>query len=225
MTLRQPNNINNLITEENQDKKMTRIIKFALVFFAIMTVTACGHKKKPVAPPAVATAPSPGLEDKRIIIAYFAPDAKTSEAANMVSRHLGKGDLFKIEPLTPYPTDSLQLRAAAERKNANQNLPQLARVVSGIDDYDVIFLGFPVWNNTYPIIVSAFLSEMSQGLNAKPVIPFCVTDGNDWGNSIDDLRVALPGSEIQQGFVIPRSEVAGSEAELSKWIERLRTGN
>lgn len=215
-----------------------RLIKNILVIIAAMAVIAtavsCGKKRGTVKPPET-TAPQPGFGDKRVLVVYFShqgetytPDGivmqqegNTELMARKIISHLGKGDEFRIETVKPYPVNYQECCDVAKAEKESEAMPELKAVVERIDDYDVIFIGYPIWCGTYPRAVAAFIDKMSQGLNGRIIIPFSTNEGSDWGDSMNDLKAALPGSTFYPGLALRGSKVAQSESQINEWLDQL----
>lgn len=81
------------------------------------------------------------------------------------------GDIFEIEPATPYPTNYTECTQVALRERDNDERPAIKNRVENFDDYDVVFIGCPVWWHTAPMIISTFTE--SYDFKDKTVVPFC----------------------------------------------------
>ena len=212
--------------------KKILIILAALVLVA--GVVSSGKKKTNVNPPET-TAPQPGFGDKRVLVVFFSPqgetytpdgivmqqEGNTELMARKIISHLGKGDEFRIETVKPYPVDYKECCDVAKAEKESQAMPELKAVVERIDDYDVIFIGYPIWCGTYPRAVAAFIDQMSQGLNGRIIIPFSTNEGSDWGDSMNDLKKALPGSTFYPGLALRGSKVAQSDQQINEWLDQL----
>lgn len=82
--------------------------------------------------------------DSRILIAYFSRTGNTEQLAQMIADETG-GDLFAIEPETPYPEDYNTLLDTAKAEQSENARPAVANTVENWNDYDVVFLGYPIW--------------------------------------------------------------------------------
>lgn len=125
------------------------------------------------------------------------------------------GELYKLDPEVPYPYNYEECvkRASSEGfvpyKNKKENL----------DDYDVIFVGFPNWWRSYPRIVATFLHDHS--FVGKTVIPFCTNEEGAFGIGESELRSQVKGAMLKQGFACRGSEANNCDKELDAWLEKV----
>lgn len=119
-------------------------------------------------------------ENKRILVAYFSYSGTTQSVAEQLSSRIGE-DLFEIAPAEEY--SSLYLRSNREIRRGER--PELSAEVENMEEYDIVFVGYPVWFHATPVPVNSFLE--SYDLTDKLIIPFCTSGGSD----IDDWLIIL----------------------------------
>ena len=119
-------------------------------------------------------------EDKQILVAYFSYSGTTRGVAEALSEQTG-ADLFEISPQEEYGNVYLQ----SNREIRNGARPALSDTVENMDQYDIVFVGYPVWWHATPAPVNTFLE--SYDFTGKLVIPFCTSGGSD----IDETMPAL----------------------------------
>ena len=105
----------------------------------------------------------------RTLVAYFSRSGNTRVVAGLIHRALHT-DLFEIRPATPYPEDYLETVEEARQERDSGRERSLETKISNMSDYDTVFLGFPIWGETTPPIIRAFLS--GHDLSDKTLIPF-----------------------------------------------------
>ncbi len=126
-------------------------------------------------------------EDKRILVAYFSHSGTTRNVANALSEETG-ADLFEIAPQEEY--SNVYFRSNSEiRSNAR---PALSASVENMEDYDIVFVGYPVWWHATPAPVNTFLE--SYDFTGKLVIPFCTSGGSDIEETMPTFFEFLRGS-------------------------------
>ena len=183
------------------------------------------------------------LQDKNILIAYFSsagnseldptvdavssaslnveasPDTgNTAYAASLIQQHTG-GELFLIETEEKYPASSDATIDQARTEQNEDARPKLRSHVENMDEYEVIFLGYPNWWGTLPQPVFTFLEEYD--FEGKTIIPFCTHEGSGLGRSESDLKESLPGSTVLDGLAIRGRNVSNSEADIIAWLQEL----
>ena len=126
------------------------------------------------------------------------------------------GDLFEIEPATPYTDDYNTLLDVAQQEQANNARPELASQVENWDSYDVVFVGYPDWWSDAPMLIYSFLEAYAW--EGKTLVPFCTSGGSGFGRSLDKLPDSAPGANILEGLHVSGSRVDGSSEEIAAWI-------
>ena len=157
------------------------------------------------------------LTDKKILVAYFSWGGNTKIIAEKIHAQTG-GDIFRIEPVTPY-LDDYQTTAygiAKEQKDKNIHPPIKNKDVSS---YDVIFVGTPAWWYTMAPPVMTFLEQ--NNFEGKTIIPF-VTHGGDGSYTIDkDMAKLAKGAKVLSPFVVYEHGNADTDKDITKWLELL----
>jgi hypothetical protein len=132
--------------------------------------------------------------------------------------------VFKIIVQEPYSSNYNEcLARATEEHNANAR-PALTASVPNIDDYDVIFLGFPNWYYSTPMAILTFIDE--HDLSGKTIIPFCAHGTGGLAQSINHITAALPDDvTILEAFGVYRPNVATAQNNVNDWLARLGIGD
>ena len=154
----------------------------------------------------------------KTLIAYFSRTGNTSTIASLINRKIG-GDIFKIQPKELY---SYNYDEALERmkKEKDQNArPEIQNKVENMDEYDVIFLGYPVWLDTIPMIINTFLETYN--LEGKTIVPFCTDSEAGAHNSVEDIQKAEPKAKVLSAYAIRGSNVGeeSTKESVDLWIE------
>lgn len=127
------------------------------------------------------------------------------------------GDLFHIEQIQPYSDDYNTCIKQAEDDKKRNARPELKTNLESIEDYDVIYLGYPNYWGTVPMAVLTFLE--SQDLTGKTIKPFCTHEGSGLGRSVDDLRKLFPNVTIQDGLAIQGSQASNASSKIKGWVK------
>ena len=156
-------------------------------------------------------------EGSNILIAYFSFSGNTATVADQI-QELTEGDLFEIKTVEPYPEYNETLDIAQQEQKDNAR-PQLSASVENMDNYDVLFVGYPIWWSSAPMAVFSFLEEYD--LSGKTVIPFCTHDGSQLGRSVTDITAVLPGSTILDALAVRGSSAVDAKIDVRAWIDGL----
>lgn len=145
------------------------------------------------------------------------PSGNAAKIADWINQRVD-GDLFSITVKEPYSSDYDEcLNRAAEEKAENAR-PELANHVENMEQYDVIFLGFPNWWYTVPMAIHTFLEEYD--LSGKTVIPFCTHGTGGLASTIQDIKKDLPQDvTLLDPIGVYRPDVDSSQDEVNKWLD------
>jgi hypothetical protein len=108
-------------------------------------------------------------DGSRALVAYFTRTGNTERAANIINDEVG-GDLFRIETTDPYPDEYNEVVNQAQEEQQDNARPGLKTHIERMEDYDVVFVGYPVWWNDTPMAILTFLEEYD--LSNKIVVHF-----------------------------------------------------
>lgn len=144
--------------------------------------------------------------DTNILIAYFSWSGNTEAVAQIIAEQTG-GDLFAIEPATPYTDDYDELLDVARQEQSEDARPELAAQVENWADYDVIFVGYPNWWSDAPMAAYTFLE--SYDFTGKTLIPFNTSASGGFGRSLDGIAESAAGAAILEGLGLTSGELEG----------------
>ena len=161
--------------------------------------------------------------DSKILVAYFSWSGNGQQMARWISEETG-GDLFRIVPTEPYGEDFDSCADSAKNELDNEIRPNLAEHIDAekMAQYDVIYIGFPVWWYDLPMPVWTFLEEYD--LSGKTVIPFFSHNGSSNGaNSVNRVAELAEGATVrtEDALSLRGSSVADSEKEVKDWVKSL----
>lgn len=145
-----------------------------------------------------------------------------AKIAAWIQQEVG-GDLFSIVVTDPYSSDYDECLDRAADEKADNARPALSTHVSNMEDYDIVFLGFPNWWYTLPMPVLSFVDEYD--FSGKTIVPFCTHGTGGLSNTIRDLTAALPDdATILDAIGIYRPDVDSSRPAVQDWIAGLELG-
>ena len=151
----------------------------------------------------------------KALVAYFSASGVTAKLAERLAK-AANADLFEIVPETPYTSADLDWRDANSRSSVEMNdrscRPAIAGTVENMDQYDVVFVGFPVWWYREPSIIDTFVEAYD--FSGKTIVPFATSGSSGIGDSGKNLQALAPAATVVAGDRFP---AGAGEAELAKW--------
>ncbi len=155
----------------------------------------------------------------RILVAYFSASGTTASVAKTLAT-AANADIYEIKPAKPYTSADLNWmdknsRSSVEMKDKSSR-PALNDKNAKIENYDLIFIGYPVWWYTAPTIINTFLE--SYDFSGKTVVLFATSGGSGFGSAVNDLRVSAPKTTIKEGRILngrPSVEM------LRDWVKKI----
>lgn len=158
--------------------------------------------------------------EQKVLVAYFSATGTTKGVAQQIADGLSC-DLYEITPQDPYTDADLNYSDTSSRTTSEMNdenaRPAISGAVSNMAQYDVVFLGFPIWWYVAPTIVNTFLE--SYDFSGKTIVPFATSGGSGMGKTNEKLAPSCPGAKLLSGKVF---RGAVSKADLQAWADSLQ---
>jgi len=156
----------------------------------------------------------------RKLVAYFSASGVTAKVAETLSEAIG-ADIYAIEPEVPYTKADLnwmdkQSRSSLEMKDLSSR-PAIKGKCDNMNEYDTIFVGFPIWWYIAPTIINTFLE--SYDMSGKTIVPFATSGGSGMGKTNEKLQPSCPNSKLLDGKVFKKT--VGKD-ELAEWVNGLK---
>ena len=182
-------------------------ILIALVALLTISLSACSQSNK-----------KENKEMKKVLVAYFSASGVTEGVAKQLAEVTG-GELHKIQPEQPYTDADLdwrdkQSRSTVEMKDKNSR-PAITDKLNNMQDYDMVYVGFPIWWYTAPTIINTFMEAYD--FKGKTVIPFATSGGSSIKKACEDLKAAYPDITWKEGKLLNRT----SKKDLEAWVKGL----
>lgn len=156
---------------------------------------------------------------KKKVVAYFSASGVTKRAAERLAKAAG-ADLFEIKPAVPYSQADLdwtnkKSRSSVEMGNPDSR-PEIAERMENMEEYDTVFLGFPIWWYVAPTIIDTFLE--SYDFSGKTIVPFATSGGSGFGRTAEILKpLCSDTAKWLPGKMLNRT----SEKEMEEWVSSL----
>ena len=153
------------------------------------------------------------------LVAYFSASGVTAKVAENLADAIG-ADIFEIQPEVPYTKADLnwmdkKARSTIEMSDPTSR-PAIAAKRDNMDEYDTIFVGFPIWWYVAPTIINTFLE--SYDFSGKTIVPFATSGGSGMGNTNEKLAPSCPGAILMKGKML---NGLLSQEELKVWVKSL----
>lgn len=179
-------------------------------------------------------------KDSNILIAYFTaaensgvdavssasvtmiddePYGVSQAVANMIAEETG-GDLFSIRTNVVYPADMGELIDYVAEEQDEGVMPELITHIENLEDYDTIFIGFPIWWYDMPQVLYSFFDEYD--FSGKTIIPFTVHNGSRLSGTPATIQELEPDATvIKDGFSVSQANAADAAADVAEWLDEL----
>ncbi|MDD6085080.1 MAG: flavodoxin [Oscillospiraceae bacterium] len=212
---------------------MKKFIKILIGMTLASSLTACGTNAGSINSSEKTTAESKTesvdknsdetktSDENKILVVYYSATGSTEKVANNIASAVN-GDLFAIEPTSPYTSDDLdwtnsQSRVSVEHDNPDQrNVELVTTDVENWNSYDTVFIGYPIWWGIAAWSVDNFVKE--NDFNDKTVIPFCTSASSGIGESGELLAEMAGTGNWLEG---ERFSSAVSEDDVTNWVKSL----
>ncbi|MCM1153825.1 MAG: flavodoxin [Roseburia sp.] len=196
---------------------MKKAIIVLLLLVMILSLAACGNSAEQTAEPS--TEEKSEEQGTRVLVAYFSATNTTKG----VAQHIAKGlnaDIYEIVPEEPYTDADLNYNDNNSRTTIEMNDPDVRPAISGsvenMEQYDIVFLGYPIWWSEAPRIMSTFIE--SYDFDGKTIVPFCTSGGSGVGSSATNLEQLTDGTEWLAGKRLNGSD---SQDTVMEWVNGL----
>ena len=198
---------------------MRKVLTTVFSLMMIFLFTACGQnqpvKEKPAETPATTENSTTGenttdANNNKILVAFFSragdnyevgviEKGNTKIVAEMIANKTG-ADLFEIQPVNAYPSEYRECTEIAKQEQEANVRPEIVSYVENLQNYDTIFLGYPIWWGAFPMVIYTFLEN--QDFNGKKIIPFCTSAGEYMTGSESKIPEIAKGSTVGEGIGI-----------------------
>jgi flavodoxin len=205
---------------------MNARVSALVIAIAICVLPDCSSAQQPQANA------QPLFAGKNVLIVYLSRTNNTKTIAEFIQQRIG-GTIVAVELEKPYPADYEATVQQVARENDTGYMPPLKTKIDRIQEYDVVFLGFPTWGMQLPPPMKSFLSQHS--LKGKTVIPFNTNAGYGEGSSFQTVRELCPQSTVLEGFVtrggverdgqylvIKEARAEEAQKEVESWLRKIK---
>ena len=158
-------------------------------------------------------------ENSRILIAYYSNSGNTKAMAEEIQNQTG-GDIFEIRRVTEYSN----MYQEAEKEINDNERPEVADMPENLNQYDILFIGYPIWWDTTPAMINTFLEQYD--FEGKTIIPFCTHGGSGLSGTPNTIARKLSNSTvITNGFSLSRTRMETAPTEVDNWLKEINVIN
>ena len=179
---------------------MKKIGMLMVLAATTMAAVSCGPKK----------------EAQKVLVLYYSQTSNTKAVAEEIATRLG-ADIEEIVPVMPYDGD---FQATIERCMQDREkgvLPEIQPIAADLAQYDVVFIGYPVWFGTYAPPVATLLNQVD--LSGKKVVPFCTFGSGGLESSTKDLAENQPNAEVLPGYGVRAARMEAMPQEVDQFLK------
>ena len=156
-----------------------------------------------------------GFAQKRLIL-YYSETGTTKTVALELQKQTG-ADIEAVEAVVPYTGDFQETIQRSGGEMQRGEFPAIKPLTKNIADYDIIFLGYPIWFGTYAMPIATLVKE--NDFAGKKIVPFCTFGSGGLNTSSDALRKALPKADIAKGYGVRTVRVSAAAKELDRFLK------
>lgn len=181
---------------------MKKILSFLLVMFVAVSLAGCSQTNQD----------KENLtedSEKNILIAYYSYSGNTKEAAQEIQKQTD-GEIVEITRKEAYPEDFYDL---AESEIINHDQPEITLSIDSIEQYDVIFVGYPIWWKKAPAMINTFVHQFD--FDSKIVIPFCTSSSDGIEESLDVFDDIQDKADVKEGLRIADYD------DIPDWLDKV----
>lgn len=149
------------------------------------------------------------------LVLYYSESGTTKTVAEELQKQLGT-DIEAVEAVEPYTGDFQATIQRSSKERQSGQSPAIKPLQKKISDYDIIFLGYPIWAGTYAMPIVTLLKQ--QDFAGKTIVPFCSFGSGGLNTSTDNLKKALPKAKIVKGYGVRAARIAKVGKELNRFL-------
>lgn len=155
------------------------------------------------------------VKAQKTLILYYSQTGVTQQVAQLLQQELG-ADIARIEAVEPYDGDYRATIERSRRERQEKILPEIKPLKVNVKDYDVIFLGYPIWFGTYALPVKTFVKYHS--LAGKTTVPFCTFGSGGLNSSSADLAKDQPMAKVAKGYGVRAARITAAAKEVNRFL-------
>lgn len=158
---------------------------------------------------------TPNETEAKSLVVYFSWSGNTENVAKSIQSQTNS-DIFEIIPATPYSDDYDTVVDLAQEEQRNNSRPAISGKIENLEQYDVIYVGFPNWWGDMPMILYTFFDTYD--LSGKTVALFCTSGGSGLSNTVNEVKALEPNATVTDGLHIGSGSSSNPDNAVSEWL-------
>lgn len=158
---------------------------------------------------------TPTETDSKSLVVYFSWSGNTENVAKSIQSQTDS-DIFEIVPATPYSDDYDTVVDLAQEEQRNNARPAISDSIENLEQYDVIYVGFPNWWGDMPMILYTFFDTYD--LSGKTVALFCTSGGSGLSGTVNEVNSLEPNATVTEGLHIGSGSSSNPDSAVSEWL-------
>ncbi len=154
----------------------------------------------------------------KALVVYFSHTGNTENVANFIHEAVG-GDIVKLETEEPYTDNYNDLLDIAQEEKRENARPALSTKIDNIEQYDTIFLGYPIWWGDMPMALYTFLDEYD--LSGKTIAPFVTSGGSGLSGTPSNIQDEEPNATVTEGLSVRDTNSGNSQNAVNNWLSEI----
>lgn len=194
---------------------MKRVFSILMILTLLFSLAACSNNganeesSSPTQQSSNQSSISTETAAKSLVV-YFSWSGNTENVAKSIQRQTDS-DIWEIIPVTPYSDDYDTVVDLAQKEQSTDARPAISGSIENIEQYDVIYVGYPNWWYVAPTIINTFVE--SYDFSGKTIVPFATSGGSGMGRTVEVLKALCPNANWEKGKMLNRV----SDKELKDW--------
>ena len=215
---------------------MKKLVSIFMVFALLLFLAACSNTtpnvessstpSQPNTPDSIPTEESntsddsstPIESDSKSLIVYFSWSGNTENVAKSIQTQTA-ADIFEILPTTPYSDDYDTVVDLAQEEQRNDARPAISGNIENIEQYDIIYVGFPNWWGDMPMILYTFFDTYD--LSGKTIALFCTSGGSGLSGTVDEVKSLEPNANVTEGLHIGSTASSNPDDAVYEWLSNI----
>ncbi|MDR1367291.1 MAG: flavodoxin [Candidatus Accumulibacter sp.] len=154
----------------------------------------------------------------KALVLYYSWSGNTKIIATQISQKVG-GDMVELDLVKPYSRNYNTCTDEAKRDQEQNARPELKTTLPNLAQYDVIYLGYPIWWGSIPMHFYTLLEQ--NDFSGKTIAPFCSHGGGGIGRSVSDIKRLSPNATVTEGLSVPRAGGSSLSSDIDGWLSKI----